>query len=412
MIRWPFRRRFWFSSVGVGLAVCGTLGWIGSETFLVPRRRALEPRHLEALRTPAEFGLKLEGAFTALGADGTELDCLLISPADGLGKAEKTRRMIARLGGPSDGSPGTVVMHHGRGGIKEDAFPVAERFVAAGFRCLIFDARAHGTSGGEFTTFGAKEVGDLRAVIEAAEERFGEETLGPLVGFGISLGAAVMVQALPEEPRLQAAVVVCPFAELSEVIHRAVGNVIDPRIPPILTGLVMETGGLRGGFSPGSIRPVRNAEEASVPVMVVHAENDRVIPLESGRKVFEALPKSTGPHQWCLVEDAGHGNVLAVGGDDLYQEMIEFWLGALNGGGNEFTSRARALLDPLDPGGDAFVDHGLVVTAGFHGLDSHVGIGGAELGDEWLGLFRTDEGIVFGEEEEHGCGERVGVVQR
>lgn len=238
--------------------------------------------------------------------------------------------MIARMGS-GDVQPGTVVMHHGRGGIKEDAFPVAERFVAAGFRCLIFDARAHGTSGGEFTTFGAREVDDLRAVIDAAEERFGKETLGPLVGFGISLGAAVMVQALPEEPRLQAAVVVCPFAELSEAIHRAVGNIIDPRMPPFLTRLVMQTGGLRGGFSPSSIRPVRNAEDVSVPVMVVHAEDDRVIPLESGRRVFEALPKSPDQHQWRLVPDAGHGNVLAVGGDDLYQEMIEFWLGALDG---------------------------------------------------------------------------------
>ncbi|MCB1229547.1 MAG: alpha/beta fold hydrolase [Verrucomicrobiae bacterium] len=320
-------RRFFFGSFGAGIIACSGFGWIGSEKFVVPNRRALEPRHEAALKAPEEFGFELSEAYSVTAGDGIALSCRLISPAKHPGAAVKTRRMRQRLGaGTSVRS--TVVMLHGRGGIKEDAFPVAERFVAAGFRCLIFDARAHGVSGGDFTTYGAKEVGDLRAVLDDAETRFGHETLGPFVGFGISLGAAVLLQALPEEPRLRSAVVVAPFADLPTVAQRSVANVIHPAMPRFLTGMVTTVGGIRAGFSPELISPVESAARIRVPVMVAHGDRDRVIPMAEGRRVFEALPEN-GINRWRPVPGGRHGDVLAVGNDDLYQEMIEFWIANL-----------------------------------------------------------------------------------
>ena len=41
---------------------------------------------------------------------------------------------------------GTLILLHARKGRKEDLLPVAERFAAAGFRCLIPDLPAHGES--------------------------------------------------------------------------------------------------------------------------------------------------------------------------------------------------------------------------------------------------------------------------
>ena len=158
-------RPFFAGTACAGLAGGLLIGWIGSEQFVVPTRRALEPRHREALAHPAEFGLEID-TFTVSRPGGTGgapllLEAALLSPAARPGKAEKTRRMRDRLRAAGQSLPGwgqcrgTVVMLHGRSGIKEDAFPVAERFVAGGFRCLIYDARAHGRSGGRFTTFGA-----------------------------------------------------------------------------------------------------------------------------------------------------------------------------------------------------------------------------------------------------------------
>ncbi|MCB1086243.1 MAG: alpha/beta fold hydrolase, partial [Verrucomicrobiae bacterium] len=315
------------------------IGWIGSEQFVVPTRRALEPRHLEALAHPAEFGFEIDEFTVVRPTGGGEapliLKAALLSPSAQPGAAEKTRRMRDRLSQSGHSLPdwgtgrGTIVMLHGRSGIKEDAFPVAERFVAAGFRCLIYDARAHGQSGGRFSTFGAEEVDDLHAVIDTALACYGRETLGPLQGFGISLGAAVTLQALPEEPRLRSAVVVAPFAELPPIADRAVSNVISPKMPRFLSDLVMALGGWRARFEPRSVRPIDSAAKIGVPVMVVHGDEDVVIPFDDGRSIYEALPSSE--KRWRPVEGGAHHNVLAKGNDELYQDMVEFYLEQLSG---------------------------------------------------------------------------------
>ena len=266
--------------------------------------------------------------FAVEAPDGVVLRAQWLAPSPTPGEAIKTRRMRDLLS-DSDRLPwgevrGTVVMLHGRSGRKEDAFPVAERFVAAGFGCLIYDARAHGESGGPFSTFGFRERADLSAVIDEAERRIGSGKLGPLVGFGISQGAAVLLQALPEEPRLQSAVVVSPFAALDPIIRRAAERRFGVPIASVAAGGIMTLGGWRGGFVPADVKPMDAASRIEVPVMVVHGENDGVIPWSHGREVYEALP--TGSGIWRPVPDGYHGNVLAVGGDELYREMILFWI--------------------------------------------------------------------------------------
>ncbi len=317
-----------FASLGAMVGL-GGFGWVGTERFITPKRRELEPRHRAVIEAPAEYGLELGEVFSVSApGDGAPLRCRLISPAREPGAAIKTRRMRARLG-PGLGTipAGTVVMLHGRGGIKEDAFPVAERFVAAGLRCLVYDARAHGESGGRHSTYGARETADLRAVIDEAHRRYGEEMLGPLVAFGISQGAAVLLQALPDEPRLHSAVVVSPFADLPTVTRRAGQRLTGGLLPEILTDGVTGLGGWRAGFSPTEIRPVDAAPRIRVPVMVVHGDRDAVIPLAEGRRVHEALPHPG--RRWRPVIGGFHGDVLAVGGDALYQEIMEFWLATL-----------------------------------------------------------------------------------
>ncbi len=301
--------------------------WIGSSKLLSPSRRDLEPRHLAILDEPARFGLNLE-TFEARGADGSRLDGLIATRAAQPGEAKKTREMARRLGNGLEGDPSperTVVILHGRGGMKEDMLAIAERFVAAKFRCILYDSRCHGKSEGRACTFGKNEVSDLRAVLDQIGTLLAErgETTGPLTAFGISMGAAVMLQSLPEEPRFRAAIAVASFADLSEIVERSARRGIHPRTPPWLVASTLQTAGFRGSFEPARIRPIDAVKSVSVPLLFVHGEQDGVIPVEHSGRLADA---AAGPATLRVVAGGTHGNVLATGGDALYEEMVRFLL--------------------------------------------------------------------------------------
>lgn len=130
-----------------GLAVLTppVAGWLAADQLLHPPRRALQDYHLEFLAHPAAHGVILR-RFTC--SDGTP--ALLCEP-DGKAKAgrrgELIREQLAARGvtlHPYGEMIGTLVLVHGRRGRKEDYLLIAERFCAAGFRCVLPDLPAHG----------------------------------------------------------------------------------------------------------------------------------------------------------------------------------------------------------------------------------------------------------------------------
>lgn len=318
------------AAVALVLLLAAAAGiWLAADWMVRPDRRALEDRHRELLEHPAEFGLTLE-KFATRTAEGFSLEGYLATRAETMGKAERTRRMLARLERagltPSSGIRGTVVLLHGRSGLKENMLTIAQRFVAADFRCVVYDARAHGESGGKFTTFGEKEQDDLSRVIDQVGAMLGErgESLGPLAAFGLSQGASVLLQAMPEEKGIDCAIAVAPFADLGEQVQNTARNQVWAGLPAWVPSFVAWTGGVRASFDPGDICPLRDCPRVNRPVFLAHGTRDGVIPIEHSRRLHEALPHPA--NVWREVPDGYHRNVLAEGGDDLYQEMVEFLL--------------------------------------------------------------------------------------
>ncbi|MEM6278983.1 MAG: alpha/beta fold hydrolase [Verrucomicrobiota bacterium] len=312
----------------VGFLLLGFI-WIGSSRLIIPNRPALEQRHYDLLANPARFGLELEDVEFHTH-DGLVIQGILATRASQLGEAQTTREMMRRIrehGIEPSGKPrGTIILLHGRGGRKEDMLSVAKRFVAADFRCLVFDARAHGQSGGSFCTFGEQEVTDLESIIRQTRiflETRQEETRAVGI-FGISLGASVAILASEIDGLQDALVAVSPFTSLPEIAHRSGRRMIHRHLPESLSRACLLLGGWRAGFDPFAIIPIEAARELQTPLFVAHGSLDQVVPISHGRNIFaEAKSKS---RSWHEVEDGYHGNVLARGGDDLYEEMILFYL--------------------------------------------------------------------------------------
>jgi dienelactone hydrolase len=107
-----------------------------------------------------------------------------------------------------------VVMAHGLGAVKEmrlDAF--AERFVEAGYACLVFDYRHFGASGGEPRQLLSvrRQLEDWRAAIAYARSR-PELDPGKVAIWGSSFGGGHVIATAAEVP-VAAAIAQCPFTD-------------------------------------------------------------------------------------------------------------------------------------------------------------------------------------------------------
>ena len=72
--------------------------------------------------------------------------------------------------------------------------------------------------------------------------------------------------------------------------------------------------------------------------MVVHGQLDTMIPPAHGQRVFAAIGDDR--KIWRSVAGAQHGNVLMQGGDDLYEQMVRFYLAALEGDAQDSEKQA------------------------------------------------------------------------
>ena len=58
-----------------------------------------------------------------------------------------------------------------------------------------------------------------------------------------------------------------------------------------------------------------------VPLLVIHGEEDSIVPMDLGRQIFEAANE---PKRWYMVSGAGHNDVPFVGGDPYFREIEMF----------------------------------------------------------------------------------------
>jgi len=59
----------------------------------------------------------------------------------------------------------------------------------------------------------------------------------------------------------------------------------------------------------------------SCPSLVIHGTADRIIPVGHGERVYAAL---ADPKEWYAVEDAGHNDLLYIGGREYLAAVDRF----------------------------------------------------------------------------------------
>ena len=219
--------------------------------------------------------------------------------------AEDGQPLFAYLVGAPSAS-GIILVFHGNADLAAWQIPWAKELSRrTGRAVLVAEFRGYGGLTGTPTYASVQR--DARAVYAAARDSLSIPA-DRIALYGHSLGSAIAAE-LAREVHPTALVLVSPMTSVRDMASR-----ISPAAVPLFwVGLV------RVHYDTESI--VRTLD---VPVSVAHGSRDEVIPVEMGRRVFEAA-KVRG--ELLILETAAHNDVTAVGGERYWQWAT----GALDG---------------------------------------------------------------------------------
>jgi uncharacterized protein len=210
---------------------------------------------------------------------------------------------------PKNGA--VVLLAHGHADkIPEEFYAL---FARHGYGVLAWDFRAHGESGGGFTSLGYYEVFDVKAALDYALDQPGVEHVG---GWGGSMGAATMIRAAARYPEIEAVVADSSFSALEDVIPL--------RIPyPALRPFFRFFAELETGVSVNKVRPVDDIGRISPrPVFIIQGLGENAIPADSAQRLYDAAGE---PRLLWTEMDVPHMNMFAYYRTRYENRVIEFF---------------------------------------------------------------------------------------
>lgn len=159
----------------------------------------------------------------------------------------------------------TLLFTHGNAGNIGDRLEKIQTFIRMGLNVFIFDYRGYGQSQGR-----PSEKGIYVDAMAAYDFLIHEKNTSPkdIILFGASLGS---VPALEIASRKDVACVILdsPFTRAIDM-----AKVIYPFIPNFLVRLKLDA--------------VERIKKVSVPILIVHSEDDAIVPFYLGERLFEA----------------------------------------------------------------------------------------------------------------------------
>jgi fermentation-respiration switch protein FrsA (DUF1100 family) len=168
-----------------------------------------------------------------------------------------------------------------------------------GINVFIFDYRGYGRSQGTVS-----EEGTYKDGAAALRYLLARKDVDPkrIIFFGRSLGAAVAAElALHYDCR--ALILETPFASIAKMARATF-----PLLP--IASL------LRTRYD-----TVEKVRRIKVPLLVIHGDEDDIVPYDHGKEVFAAAPE---PKEFYTIRGARHNDTYIVGGDAYFKALKNF----------------------------------------------------------------------------------------
>jgi len=307
-------RRFpWFR---VALIAGAAAGFAAAYRFALRYRERVGLPHPSPVEgSPADFGLEFE---TVSIPAGDHALAAWFVPAEATGPAPRRRRTKAASAAGSEAVAGAeagaraeaaartaagtaeprpaVAILHGWESNRGRTFAHARYLHAAGFHCLVFDARGHGDNPPETLPINIPEFAeDTVAAVRWLAARPEVSKVGAL---GHSMGGAGAIVAAAREPSIQAVASLSAPADLVSMTRRTF-EMAEMHIPePIATPLAWFTAAMLmvpRHHSVEDASAVPAARRYRGPLLLIHGSDDHGVPVAHLDMIARAADSARGP---------------------------------------------------------------------------------------------------------------------
>ena len=242
--------------------------------FPVALKLAFRPPRRAIPHTPTDLGLPGEDVWLE-GAGGKRIHAWFI---------------------PTEGVAPAVAVLHGWGGNAGLMLPFALPLRLAGFHSLFIDARNHGLSDRDDHSSLPRFAEDLDVALDWLLRRADVRGAGVV---GHSVGAAASILCASRRDDVGAVVSVASFAHPGELMgsSKPLGS-----LPRPLAKLALRTTERIIGYDFDEIAPRNRIALVKAPLLLIHGDRDRVVPISSLHELAERMPIK----RVLVVEGAGH----------------------------------------------------------------------------------------------------------
>ncbi|GAX00297.1 alpha/beta hydrolase [Secundilactobacillus mixtipabuli] len=216
----------------------------------------------------------------------------------------------------AENSQRVVILAHGINHAREQVIPFARLFHNHGYNVLMPDARAQGESDGHRIGFGWPDRKDYLGWVNKVIDELGDQVKIVLMGF--SMGAATVLATAGEQlpTNVKAVVADSGFASIYQMAKTTLRR--DYHLPAnIIVPIADWLARWRTGSRLSQERVDDQLKRAMVPVLIIHGEDDQVVPVKHAKLLYDAVQ---GPKAAYIVPHTRH--IQAYAHDPKHYEQV------------------------------------------------------------------------------------------
>jgi len=229
-----------------------------------------------------------------------------------------------------------IAMFHGFTGHKSEAhrlfIHVARAICNAGFVVLRFDFRGSGDSDGEFEDMTVPgEISDAARAIDFLSrlDVVNPEKIGVI---GLSMGGRVAAILASKDKRVK--FVVLYSAALTPLKRMFLEGLEKESLKKLEKGEAVHIGNgwyLKKAFfeTVDSIVPLEILDKIEVPVLIIHGDSDKIVPLDGAQKGYEILRNLNDKNELYIVKGGDHVFTRKEHTKEVIEKTLS-WLSSLN----------------------------------------------------------------------------------